>query len=333
MPEHVLSPEKQSAEKPFPWRCPKCRQLTVTRVTMPYLCQRTYDGRVLTVEVPNLAVPHCSNCGEVVFDYAADEQIRAAFRKLSMDNHVRACYTNGESDPSQEVSATPQDKQAPMSISELWCSTDPRAWSRALECYWQFVKPTNLELERALDQLDLARIRELDAQGWYEFLRDEYFRWKFTAPNRYATTTLHLGKHLQSGSLDDLYQIRDRLLTLKLGNIREALTTARQIKGLGVAGASGLLALMYPAAFGTADQFVVKALRDVEGLPEAEALGRMNPERLTTSDGVLLIQIMQRKADENNRLFQTTEWTPRKIDKILWTYGRQTGRNSCSCER
>jgi hypothetical protein len=80
MPEHVLSVEKQPAEKPFPWRCPKCRQPTVTRVTMPYSCKRTLGNHVVTVEVPNLAVPRCSNCGELVFDYAADEQIRAAFR-------------------------------------------------------------------------------------------------------------------------------------------------------------------------------------------------------------------------------------------------------------
>lgn len=80
MSEQVLSLEKQPAEKPFPWRCPKCRQLTVTRVTMPYRCQRRLGNRVVTVEVPNLAVPRCSNCGEVVFDYSADEQIRAAFR-------------------------------------------------------------------------------------------------------------------------------------------------------------------------------------------------------------------------------------------------------------
>lgn len=79
MPEQVLSAEKQSAEKPFPWRCPKCRRPTVNRMTMPYRCQRTHNGRVVTVEVPNLAVPRCSHCGEVVFDYAADEQIRAAF--------------------------------------------------------------------------------------------------------------------------------------------------------------------------------------------------------------------------------------------------------------
>jgi hypothetical protein len=46
---------------------------------MPYRCLRTLGGRVVTMEVPSLAVPRCSNCGEVVFDYAADEQIRVAF--------------------------------------------------------------------------------------------------------------------------------------------------------------------------------------------------------------------------------------------------------------
>jgi len=100
MPEQVLSLQNQPAEKPFPWRCPKCRQPTVTRVTMPYRCQRTLGSRVVTVEVPNLTVPRCSNCGETVFDYAADEQIRVAFwsqfgpaetgtEGTSMNNHSR----------------------------------------------------------------------------------------------------------------------------------------------------------------------------------------------------------------------------------------------------
>lgn len=80
MPEQVMSDEEQPTEKPFPWCCPKCRQRTVNRVTMPYRCQRIHNGRVMTVEVPNLAVPRCSYCGEIVFDYAADERIRAAIR-------------------------------------------------------------------------------------------------------------------------------------------------------------------------------------------------------------------------------------------------------------
>jgi hypothetical protein len=93
IPEQLLIPEKQPVEKPFPWRCPKCRQPTVNRVTLPYRCPRTLGGRVVTVEVPNLAVPRCSNCGEFVFDYAADEQIRTAFRTQTgsaMDWHEDA---------------------------------------------------------------------------------------------------------------------------------------------------------------------------------------------------------------------------------------------------
>jgi hypothetical protein len=106
MPEQVLSDEKKPAQKPFPWRCPRCRQLTVNRVTMPYRCQRTHNGQVVTVEVPNLVVPRCSNCGEVVFDYGADEQIRAAFRtQLGSAEAVLSEGQNHQSERSSDLEA------------------------------------------------------------------------------------------------------------------------------------------------------------------------------------------------------------------------------------
>ena len=86
-------------------------------------------------------------------------------------------------------------------------------------------------------------------------------------------------------------------------------------------GRAGLLTLMYPDQFGTVDQFVVKALREVEGLRQRAALERMNPEGLKLPDGVILIEIMRDKSAENNRIFTMTSWTPKKIDEILWTYG------------
>jgi hypothetical protein len=145
-------------------------------------------------------------------------------------------------------------------IAALWASADPKEWEDALAHYWSFVQPQNLALEQSLDTLDLERLRRLDARGWYEFLRDEYFRWKYTARNRYATTTKHLRRYLDDGTLGDLDQIRGRLLTLDTDDIRSGLEAASAIRGLGTAGASGLLALMYPQKFGTVDQFVVKAL-------------------------------------------------------------------------
>jgi hypothetical protein len=210
-----------------------------------------------------------------------------------------------------------------LSVGELWCSANPNDWESALERYWHFVQPGNLVLERALDRLDLDRIRGFNGQEFYDFLRLEYFRWKYTAPNRYATTTKSLAEYAaEPGGFDRLLDIKRRLLAINPTDIRTGLTVAREIKGLGAAGASGLLALMYPATFATVDQFVVKALRQVNGIAEADSLAKMKPESLSTADGVKLIGIMTRKAAENNLRFSTTSWTPRMIDKILWTYGR-----------
>jgi hypothetical protein len=80
MPEPVHPPAHQRpGGKPFPWRCPRCGQKEVRAAIIPYRCQRQHDGQLLTVEIPNLSVPRCDNCGELVFDYAADEQIAEAF--------------------------------------------------------------------------------------------------------------------------------------------------------------------------------------------------------------------------------------------------------------
>jgi len=40
-----------------------------------------------------------------------------------------------------------------------------------------------------MERLDVNIIKAMTPQAWYGFLLDKYFRWKFTAPNRYASTT------------------------------------------------------------------------------------------------------------------------------------------------
>jgi hypothetical protein len=51
-----------------------------------------HNGRSITVVIPNLAVPQCKNCGELVFDYDAEKQINDAYqaqiRALADDNGV-----------------------------------------------------------------------------------------------------------------------------------------------------------------------------------------------------------------------------------------------------
>jgi len=79
---------------------------------------------------------------------------------------------------------------------------------------------------------------------------------------------------------------------------------------------------MYPQLYATVDQFVVKGLRLVENLPEKDQLIKMKEENLTVCDGELLISILTRKANENCNIFGTSAWTPRRVDMVLWTYGR-----------
>lgn len=73
---------EQVLERLFPWYCPRCRRKEVQRTTIAYECQRVHDGQTITVRIPELAVPRCGNCGQLVFDYVAEAQINQAIREF-----------------------------------------------------------------------------------------------------------------------------------------------------------------------------------------------------------------------------------------------------------
>ena len=209
-----------------------------------------------------------------------------------------------------------------ISFDDLWKSDRQQDWQVAFAGYWRLVKSTHMELEKDLDQLDPSRIIEMDGEEWFSWLRDDYFRWKYTAPNRLATTTMHLKKQHDELGADHFIKIRDDIFGCAESNVKDGLEAAMQIRGLGTAGASGLLSLVFPKIYGTVDQFIVKRLLEVSGLPQMEELVKMNPESLTVRQGVLLIEIMSDKADDLNRQFDTNEWNPRKVDMAMWGFGR-----------
>jgi serine/threonine protein kinase len=53
---------------------------------------------------------------------------------------------------------------------EMWNNNDPGLWQKALDRYWTFVKPSNLALEKEIDQLDTETVRKMNPQEWYATL-------------------------------------------------------------------------------------------------------------------------------------------------------------------
>ncbi len=80
MPEPQANGIQPPAGRPFPWFCPMCRKKELRPATIPYQAERLYEGRLIAVHIPHLHVPKCANCGEVVFNYVADEQILDAVK-------------------------------------------------------------------------------------------------------------------------------------------------------------------------------------------------------------------------------------------------------------
>jgi putative zinc finger/helix-turn-helix YgiT family protein len=69
---------RSPGDRPFPWRCPRCLKKEVSPTTIAYTADVVHEGRSYKVEVPELQVPRCQACGELVFDSAADEQLLRA---------------------------------------------------------------------------------------------------------------------------------------------------------------------------------------------------------------------------------------------------------------
>src|SRR5688572_8576503 len=104
-----------------------------------------------------------------------------------------------------------EEERPSITINALWHSNKEPLWVAALDRYLRLVKPTDRDLVRELEPLDMSMVRKLDPRGWFEFLHDKYFRWKYTAPNRLKTTRNALQKYITTNTSGDLFRIKERL--------------------------------------------------------------------------------------------------------------------------
>ncbi len=204
----------------------------------------------------------------------------------------------------------------------LWNSEFESDWKEALNHYWEKLRDDQKPLERYIENINADDVEKMTEEEFYNFLYHKYFVWKYTAKNRLATTRKSLQKYIENNELYLLKSIQTRLFNVSKSDVYKCLEIASEIRGLGIAGASGLISILFPESFGTVDQFVVKRLREVGHQYYDFELQNMNPDSLKINDGVILIEIMKDKADELNFKFDTDFWTPRKIDMVMWAFGR-----------
>ena len=207
-------------------------------------------------------------------------------------------------------------------IEYLWFSNNESDWLNALSKYYSFLKPHQMDIETYMEELDAETVRNYTVAEFFDFLHDYYFVWKYTAANRLATTRKSLRKYIFESRMDELETIHKALFNSNKDDIRSCMMIATKIRGLGTAGASGLLSILYPQKFATLDQFVVKSLNKIPCLPNSGNINRINPENIKIKEAVLLIELLREKAAELNEKFNTDFWTPRKLDMILWSIGR-----------
>lgn len=210
-------------------------------------------------------------------------------------------------------------------MSSLWNYGTESEWRIALASYDRLIETRNYEtqeLEAYINQPCADDIARLPVEKFYDFLYEKYFVWKFTQKNYLANSRKHLRRYIEENRLHELADIQRRLFQADHSDIRTCLSIAMEIHGLATAGASGLLSVLFPSDFGTVDQFVVKSLREIDGISYGIELSKMNPNSLTAKDGIILTKIFREKAKELNDKFCSDFWTPRKIDMVLWAYAR-----------
>lgn len=213
--------------------------------------------------------------------------------------------------------------KASNALKFLWYSGSESDWKEALNSYDAMLNDNHRAIENYINNIDADEVKNMDVNEFYRFLYDKYFPWKFTDGRILKSNReRNLEKYIRNNELHVLDSIHKRLFTTSRHDIYSCLNVVEKIYGVATAAGSGLLAILFPEDFGTVDRFVVERLQELDDPNFKKKLDKMKPESLNTKDGVYLIQIMRTKAAELNAKFDTDFWTPRKIDMVLWSFGR-----------
>lgn len=206
-----------------------------------------------------------------------------------------------------------------MDISALWNSKERTDWENALLSYQTAVNKGNVEIEQKLNNMTTDDFKKMSGQDFYRFLVDDYALWKYTDGRIRSRVQSAVEEYHQMCGNSEFNKILDGIFLIAPDDIYLHLTNITRIKGIGVAGASGILSLVFPRYFGTVDRFAVENLQRVysEDSFYGKKLHKIDPQNISTYDAAEVIRIYREKAEVLYEAFGI--WTPRMVDMVLWS--------------
>jgi len=221
-----------------------------------------------------------------------------------------------------------------ISLGSLWLSNEVSAWQDALAKYWNHGPVrANIDVERHMDRLTAEERTAILSSGGalVEFLDRWYYSWKFFAIAPYDIPKHQAKVRAEYAANPAKYDaIARQLGALNPDNVEQCLkaVASRSIPGLQLSAASGLLAVLFPASFGTVDQHTLRALQTLDDdravwlrrhIPDPKTFFPANNNDQGRHAAKLMTQLYREKARELAQLDEETGWGPRRVEMVCYT--------------
>ncbi len=193
---------------------------------------------------------------------------------------------------------------------------------------------THSEIEIKFDNYNEITFQNMDNREWLTFIRDEYQTWKHT--NGMVRAKLKRIVSEVDGQI--ICEIHSTLLSSDKVDIQNNLQLFCDLPGFGPPSASGVLSLMFPTHFGTVDRRVIGTFKQCQNSDIRDRLAKLidRYERnsgnmwFSVPEAALVIQVYRDAAEELSRRSGVT-WTPRMVDKALWSADCEANKERRKC--
>ena len=216
-------------------------------------------------------------------------------------------------------------------LKEIWNNPQDsfsiKQWIKLIDDYESIQGACGNRLEKMLldSQKGLKACMMKTDSSFYDLIYRIYGKWKYTdyrwfSPKREVAQTRSFEEKIHA-----VEKVRDYFEQISKSpfvaekeskeSYAEGMKLRDEFPGIGVAGMSGILALIDPLRFGVVDQFVAKALVSID------VLTVNNPLDLSISDYINIEWVLFQKSSElKSKDIGGIDWTPREVDKALWSY-------------